>query len=180
MNKVTTACHHSSQEEYGCNELYQWHTLSRGPAKDVTLSVSQEWGIFQFIILSNLSMLGKETHVYLQFYVCLLRCNNIFLNANSFDFYVVWCITEYVTVSPLCMHHSCCIHSCCLCLLLADWILKWIIHIPCDCQHWFIFSRLCKIKRSKCHVNIFDLYNGFLKRCGYEVHHQKGADEAFM
>lgn len=57
-----------------------------GPAKAVTLSVSQKWGIIQVTILPNLSMLGKELSYRV---LCL---------PTTMQLYVYACITTAVYI----------------------------------------------------------------------------------
>lgn len=124
--------------------LYKIH----GPAKYFTLSVSHKWGIIQVTILSSVSMLGKElSHIW------------------NFMF------AYYDAIICLCLHYYSYIHSCCLCVLLTDWILKWINHIPCDVSPGS--HTVDCVRCQKWHVNMFDWYNDSLERCGCEVHHQK-------
>lgn len=92
MHYLFTNCHrtvhyYSRQGRSGCTKLYQWHPYKiPGPAKVVTLSVSQKWGIIQVTILSNLSMLGKELWYKV---LCL---------PTTMQLYVYACITKVVYI----------------------------------------------------------------------------------
>lgn len=107
------------RRDVGANYISDILCKIPGPAKILTLSVSQKWGIIQVTILSNLSMLGKELWYKWRFM-----------------------FAYYNAIICLCMHHYSCTFLLSLCPVNR-------LNIDMDkayflwCQNWFIYSWLC-------------------------------------